>query len=51
MSTQPIRQFEMELCGLHKEDLVRTQLQKLARNLPAIEDLTIHVGGRISGRM
>ncbi|KAG8923907.1 hypothetical protein FRC00_005711, partial [Tulasnella sp. 408] len=51
MSTRPIRQFEMRICGLYKEDWVRNQLQTLARNLPAIEDLTIHVGGRIPGEM
>ncbi|KAG9023891.1 hypothetical protein FS837_005593 [Tulasnella sp. UAMH 9824] len=51
MSTRPIRQFEMRLCRVYKEDLVRDQLQALARNMPTIEDLTIHVGGRISGRM
>ncbi|KAG9023890.1 hypothetical protein FS837_005592, partial [Tulasnella sp. UAMH 9824] len=51
MSTRPIRQFEMHLCSLYREDLVRDQLQTLARSLPAIEDLTIHVGGRISGQL
>ncbi|KAG8955521.1 hypothetical protein FRC00_005382 [Tulasnella sp. 408] len=50
MSTGPIRQFEMRLFSIYNEDLVRDQLQTLARNLPTIEDLTIYVGGRISAR-
>ncbi|KIO29068.1 hypothetical protein M407DRAFT_242767 [Tulasnella calospora MUT 4182] len=40
----------MKLYNPYDEDSVRDALQALARNLPAIEDLTIHVGGNISGR-
>ncbi|KAG8897865.1 hypothetical protein FRC01_011135, partial [Tulasnella sp. 417] len=51
LSTRVVRKFEMKLYDPFDEDAVRDTIQALARKLPAIEDLTIYVGGKISGRM